>query len=142
MGPRQKERKVMKTYATKSKDLNLKKHVIDAQGEILGRLASKIAKLLIGKGKVNYSQYLNSGDIITVINASKIKFSGNKLEKKKYYSHSGFPGGFKEETLGNLLERNPSEVIKRAVWGMLPKNKLRKIRMRNLKILAGEEDKR
>jgi len=104
--------------------------------KVLGRVATQIASLLIGKSKPNFSTSINVGDKVEVLNASKVRFTGGKEQKKIYYSHSGFPGGFKEKTLQELLDSDPTEVIKKAVWGMLPKNKLRKVRMRNLKVFS------
>ena len=111
---------------------------IDATNKVLGRLASKIAILLQGKHKPNFVPYLNTGDKVIVTNTDKIKITGKKLKKKVYYRHSGYPGGLKKITLEELMKRDSREVLKKAVWGMLPKNKLRKQRIKNLKLYKGE----
>ncbi len=110
-----------------------KTHTIDAAGRILGRLASEIAVLLRGKDKTDFAPYKDIGDIIIVKNVDKLKFTGKKMEQKKYYRHSGYPGGLKEVSLGKLFEKNSAEVFKKAVWGMLPKNKLRAKMIKRLK---------
>jgi len=110
-----------------------KTHVIDAQGRILGRLATEIANLLRGKHKPDFVPYRDMGDFVVVKNADKIKFTGKKLEQKKYYHHSGYLGGLKETPLKKLFERNPAAVLKKAVFGMLPKNKLRQKIIKKLK---------
>lgn len=107
---------------------------IDAQGQILGRLASEIAIVLIGKDKVSFRRNLVSGDRVLVLNARKMKVTGKKLENKKYFHHTGYLGHLKSENLADLMKVQPREVLKRAVWGMLPKNKLRKLWMKNLEI--------
>ena len=109
-------------------------HIIDATGKVLGRLASEIAILLHGKHKPDFLPYKDMGDFVTVKNVEKIKFTGKKMEQKKYYRHSEYLGGFKEIFLKNLFEKNPAEVLKKAVSGMLPKNKLRKEMFKRLKI--------
>jgi len=111
---------------------------IDATNKVLGRLASKIAILLQGKHKPNFVPYLNTGDKVIVINTDKMKITGKKLKKKVYYRHSGYPGGLKKITLEELMKKDSREVLKKAVWGMLPKNKLRKQRIKNLKLYKGE----
>ncbi len=110
---------------------------IDADGKVLGRLASRIAIILMGKHKPDYLPYLDIGDFIVVINAEKIKVTGSKLENKFYYRHSGYPGGLKSTTLKELLKKHPERVIMYAVKNMLPKNKLKKRRLKRLKIYAG-----
>jgi len=110
---------------------------IDADGKVLGRLASRIAVILMGKHKPDYLPYLDIGDFIVVINAEKIKVTGSKLENKFYYRHSGYPGGLKSTTLKELLKKHPERVIMYAVKNMLPKNKLKKRRLKRLKIYAG-----
>ena len=110
-----------------------KTHTIDAAGRILGRLASEIAVLLRGKDKTDFAPYKDIGDIIIVKNVDKLKFTGKKMEQKKYYRHSGYPGGLKEVSLGKLFEKNSAEVFKKAVWGMLPKSKLRAKMIKRLK---------
>lgn len=110
-----------------------KTHIIDAKGEILGRLASKIAILLLGKQKPNYDPSKDMGDFVIVKNVEKMKISGKKLEKKVYFRHSGYLGGLKEIPLKSLFQKNPKEVLKKAVYGMLPKNRLRKRIIKRLK---------
>ncbi|NMB91407.1 50S ribosomal protein L13 [candidate division WWE3 bacterium] len=114
-------------------------HLIDAKGETLGKLATKIAVILVGKDKAEYVLNQNWGDKVVVINAEKIKVTGKKMTDKLYIHYTGFPHGLRTETLGNLIGRKPTEVIKKAVSGMLPKNKMRKQRMANLYIYAGDK---
>lgn len=114
-------------------------HLIDAKGETLGKLATKIAVILVGKDKAEYVFNQNWGDKVVVINAEKIKVTGKKMTDKLYIHYTGFPHGLRTETLGNLIGRKPTEVIKKAVSGMLPKNKMRKQRMANLYIYAGDK---
>jgi large subunit ribosomal protein L13 len=128
-----------KTYSPKPTELQHEWFVIDASGQTLGRLATTLATRIMGKHKAQYSAHLDCGDNIVVVNASKIAVTGNKLEDKKYYHHSGYPGGIKETNLGDLLSRNPQQVIEKAVAGMLPKNRLQDDRMRRLKVYAGAE---
>jgi len=111
------------------------KIVIDAQGKAFGRLASAIALILQGKNKPAYLPYLDQGDYIVVENIQKIKITGNKLKNKYYYHYSGYPGGIKKKSLGEVFDRDPQEVLKRAVFNMLPKNRLRKERMKRLKFI-------
>jgi large subunit ribosomal protein L13 len=127
---------MMKTYSPKSTELTHDWYLMDAEGQTLGRLATQVATYLLGKHKPQYSAHLDCGDNVVVINAAKIVVTGNKLEDKKYYRHSGHPGGIKETTLAALLERNPALVIEKAVAGMLPKNRLHDYR---LKVYAGAE---
>jgi len=108
-------------------------HILDAKGKILGRLASEISILLRGKHKRNFDPSKDMGDIVVVKNVDKLRFSGKKIEKKKYRWHSGFPGGLKEKTLKDLFEKDPKKILKIAVLGMLPKNKLRKKIIKRLK---------
>ena len=111
-----------------------KTHTIDAQGKVLGRLASQIALLLRGKNKVDWQPNVDGGDIVRVKNVGQIKITGRKLGQKVYYHHSSYPGGLKKEKLSELFAKNPSEVLRRAVWNMLPKNKLRKEMIKRLRI--------
>ncbi len=110
-----------------------KKHKINAEGEAPGRLASKIAILLRGKNKPDFEKHKDTGDFVLVENVEKMKLTGKKIEQKKYYRHSGYPGGLKHENLEELMENEPEEVLKRAVYGMLPKNKLRAKQIKRLK---------
>ena len=128
-----------KTYTVRASEIERNWYVVDATDETLGRVASRIAHVLEGKHKPTYSPNLDSGDHVIVLNASKIAVTSNKRESKLYIRHSGYPGGFKEETLGHLLERRPEEVIRRAVKGMLPRTKLGAQQLRKLKIYAGTD---
>jgi large subunit ribosomal protein L13 len=127
-----------KPHQTTASDLKPAWHVIDAEGRTLGRLSTEIATLLQGKHKTNYVSYLNTGDFVVVTNAEKIKVTGKKLEQKKYYRHSGYPGGLTERTLADVLDRAPTRAIKHAVKGMLPKNTMGKHMLSRLKAYAGE----
>jgi large subunit ribosomal protein L13 len=113
--------------------------VIDADGQVLGRLATRVASLLIGKDKPTYTPFLDCGDHIVVINAERVKLTGNKMDQKVYRHHSGWPGGLKEVSIRALMQRRPEEVIREAVLGMLPKNKLRARRAKKLRVYAGSE---
>ena len=128
-----------KTYTVRESEIERRWYVVDAADETLGRVASRIAHVLEGKHKPTYSPNLDSGDHVIVLNASKIAVTSNKRESKLYIRHSGYPGGFKEETLGHLLERRPEEVIRRAVKGMLPRNRLGVQQLRKLKVYAGTD---
>jgi large subunit ribosomal protein L13 len=128
-----------KTYAVKSADIKREWRVVDADGATLGRLATRIATLLRGKHRVTFSTHIDTGDPVIVLNASKIKVTGRKLKAKEYTRHSGYPGGLRTETLERLLARRPEEVIRRAVRGMLPQNRLGEQMMRKLHVYAGGE---
>lgn len=127
----------MKTFVPKKDDIEKKWWLINAEGKILGRLATEVAVLLRGKKKPEYVDFLDSGDFVIIINAEKVRTTGKKLEQKKYYSHSGYPGGLKEKTLKEILEKKPEEVIRKAVWGMIPKNKLGRAVYKKLKVYRG-----
>ncbi len=129
----------MKTYSPKPTELTHDWHLVDGEGQTLGRLATQIATYLLGKHKPQYSAHLDCGDNVVVINAAKITVTGNKLEDKRYYRHSGYPGGIKETSLAALMERQPTAALEKAVAGMLPKNRLHDDRMRRLKLYAGTE---
>ena len=128
-----------KTYTPKAKEIKPDWHLIDAQGKILGKVAVEIAALLIGKHKPTYTPNMNMGDKVVVINAEQFTVTRNKLKSKIYYRVTGYPGGIKSETLEKLLSRRPTQAVKRAVKGMLPKNKLQKVRMNNLHVYKGPE---
>ena len=128
-----------KTYTLRESEIDRRWYVVDATDETLGRLASRIARVLEGKNKPTYSPNLDSGDHVVVINASRITVTRDKMETKLYIRHSGYPQGLKQETLGHLLERRPEEVIRRAVKGMLPHNRLGAQQLRKLKIYAGSD---
>lgn len=129
----------MTTYATKISDIKREWHLIDVQGRILGRVATKIAELLIGKNKPYYTSHLDCGDWVVVINAKDVKVTGKKRKQKIYYHHSGYPGGLKALTFEQIMQKDPRKIIFHAVFGMLPKNKLRKKRMKRLRVFVGEE---
>jgi large subunit ribosomal protein L13 len=129
----------MKTYNAKPGEIERRWLVVDADGQNLGRLATRIADALRGKGKPQYTPHVDTGDFVVVVNAEKIAVTGKKLDEKIYYRHSGYPGGLKQRTLREQLERRPTEVIRKAVKGMLPKNKLAARQLTKLKIYAGPE---
>ncbi len=129
----------MKTYAVKASEIERHWWVVDAADQTLGRLATRIATLLEGKHKPTYSPHLDSGDHVVVINAARVKVTGNKLVQKKYYRHSGYPGGLKEESLQAVLARKPELVIERAVKGMLPQNRLGRAMIKKLKVYGGAD---
>lgn len=129
----------MGTYSTKASDIERKWWVIDASGKTLGRLASEIAVLLRGKHKPIYSPHLDVGDHVIVVNAAKVKVTGNKLTQKIYYRHSQYPGGLKSTSLGKMMETHPTRVIEHAVKGMLPHNRLGAAMFRKLKVYPGAE---
>lgn len=131
----------MSTNALKASEIKRNRHLIDAKGKILGRLATEIATLLMGKNKPNYVSYLDCGDIVVVINAKLIKVTGKKESQKIYTRHSGYPSGLRQESLSALRERRPEEIIIHAVKGMMPKTKLGKVMMTKLHVYAGEEKK-
>ncbi|TKJ29555.1 MAG: 50S ribosomal protein L13 [Chloroflexi bacterium B3_Chlor] len=128
----------MKTHSTKPSDINREWYLVDAEGQTLGRLASEIAQVLRGKHKPIYAPHLDTGDYVIVINAEKVHVTGKKLDQKIYHRHSGYPGGLKSITLREQLKRHPSRVIRSAVKGMLPHNRLGRATMRKLKVYAGE----
>lgn len=128
----------MKTFSAKLSDIDREWHVIDASGEVLGRLATKVASLLMGKHKPTFSRNLDMGDFVVVINASKVKLTGNKPLKKIYYRHSQYPGGLKSISLEKMMQTNPVWVIEHAVRGMIPKNRLGRSIMKKLKVSVGD----
>lgn len=127
----------MKTFQPKHKDIQRDWHLIDVKGRVLGRAASEIAQLLMGKGKPVFAKHMDMGDYVVVVNARDVELTGRKQKQKVYYSHSGYPGGFKETKFEKLIEEQPAKVIEKAVSGMLPKNRLHKKRMRRMKVFAG-----
>ncbi|CAN5800262.1 50S ribosomal protein L13 [soil metagenome] len=130
---------IIKTYSPRASEIERHWFVVDAEGQTLGRLASRIARVLAGKHKPGYATHMDTGDHVIVLNARKISVSRDKRETKVYARHSGYPGGFRQETLGDLLSRRPEEVIRRAVKGMLPSTTLGVQQLRKLKIYAGAE---
>ena len=129
----------MKTYVTNPNEIKREWYVMDATGQTLGRLATRIAHRLRGKHKPIYSPSVDTGDYVIVVNAEKIHVTGRKLDQKIYYRHTGYPGGLKEVTLRNLLQKHPTRVIEHAVRGMLPKNRLGRRMFKKLKVYAGPE---
>ncbi len=127
------------TKSTKISEVKRDWHLVDLKGKILGRVASDIALLLMGKNKPNFVRNLDMGDFVVVINAKDFKVTGNKEKLKKYYRHSGYPGGFKSETLGDLRQRKPEDVIIHAVSGMLPQNRLKDKMLSRLRVFGEEE---
>ena len=127
------------TKVAKKEEVTREWFLVDADSKILGRVATEIANILRGKKKPTYTPSVDTGDFVIVVNAEKIALTGNKMADKIYYSHSGFPGGLKEIAAGKLLEKKPEEVIRKAVKGMLPKNKLARHMLKKLKVYAGGE---
>ena len=128
----------MKTYSTKTADIERQWHVIDASDKVLGRLATQVASLLIGKHKPIISRNLDTGDFVIVINADKVRVTGNKAKQKVYYRHSGYPGGLKAITFEKMMQTNPTRVIEHAVKGMLPHNRLGAKMFKKLRVYAGD----
>ena len=129
----------MKTKSYKNTDLDKKWLLLDARDETLGRLSSKIASILMGKNKAQYTPHNDLGDYVVVVNAEKIRVTGNKDIQKKYYKHTGYPGGLKSSTFSEIIEKNPENVILKAVKGMLPKNKLSNSMISKLKVYEGDD---
>ena len=128
----------MKTKSYKNTDLDTKWLLLDARDETLGRLSSKIASILMGKNKAQYTPHNDLGDYVVVVNAEKIRVTGNKDIQKKYYKHTGYPGGLKSSTFSEIIEKNPENLILKAVKGMLPKNKLSNSMISKLKVYEGD----
>jgi large subunit ribosomal protein L13 len=126
----------MKTFSPKSEDINRQWIIVDADGQILGRLATRLAHRLRGKHKPEFAPHVDNGDFIVVINCDKIKVTGNKLARKKYYRYSGYVGGLKETTLETMLADKPAHVLMKAVKGMLPRNRLGRAMLKKLKVYA------
>ena len=131
----------MKTFMQKKENVERKWYVIDAEGLTLGRIATKAAHVLRGKHKVTYTPHVDCGDYVIVINASKVVLTGNKLEDKKYYNHSGYPGGLRERTAKVMIEKYPEEMVERAIKGMLPRNRLGRAMGKKLFVYAGTDHK-
>jgi len=129
---------MIKTYSTKASDIKREWHLIDAADKVLGRLSSQVAMLLMGKHKPLFNRNLDVGDYVVVVNAEKIRVTGDKAKQKEYYRHSGYPGGFKITTLEKVLATHPERIIEHAVKGMLPKNRLEDKMMLRLKVIVGE----
>ena len=128
-----------KTYSTKPTDIERKWYVVDATDQTLGRLATRIALILKGKHKPVYAPHMDVGDFVIVVNAEKVHVTGRKMEQKRYYRHSGYPGGLREISLRDQIEKHPTRVVERAVRGMLPKNALGRQMYRKLKVYAGPD---
>jgi len=129
----------MKTYLAPVNEIDRKWYVVDAEDKVLGRLASEIASRLRGKHKPTFSSFIDNGDFIVVTNAEKIRLTGNKLNDKKYYRHTGYVGGIKETNAKELLAKNPTSLVTAAVKGMLPKNKIGRAQLKKLKVYAGKD---
>ena len=129
----------MKTYQVKKEELDQKWYLVNAEGKVLGRLATELAKILKGKNKPIYAPYLDTGDFVIVVNAGKLTLTGKKMKDKIYYHHTGYPGGIKEMNAEKLLAKKPTEMIRIAVKGMLPKNSLGRQMLRKLKVYAGAD---
>lgn len=127
----------MKTYQAKKEELDHHWYLVNAEGKVLGRLATELAKILSGKKKPTYTAHLDTGDFVIVVNAAKVALTGKKLKDKIYYRHTGYPGGIKEMSAEKLLAKKPTEMIRKAVKGMLPKNSLGRKMLQKLKIYAG-----
>lgn len=129
----------MKTYVPKQDEIRHDWYVIDAADVVLGRLSTKVATLLRGKHKASFTPGLDTGDFVIVVNADKVKLTGNKWEDKRYYRHSGDPGHLHQETASELRDKSPERLVRFAVWGMLPKNRLGRALLKKLKVYAGAE---
>jgi large subunit ribosomal protein L13 len=129
----------MSSYVPRSDEIRREWLVMDASDQILGRLATEVARLLRGKHKPEFTPFLDTGDFVVVVNADRVRLTGNKLEDKKYFRHSGRPGSLKMESARERMEKYPERVIQAAVWGMLPKNRLGRKLMRKLKVYAGPD---
>ncbi len=129
----------MSSYMARSEDFEKKWYIIDGEGKTVGRLSTKIARLLRGKEKPQFTPHADIGDFVIVVNADKVKFTGKKWEQKKYYWHTGYPGGIKSITANDLAKKKPEEILRKAVWGMLPKNKMQDKLISRLKVYTGTE---
>jgi len=129
----------MKSYMARPAQVERKWHLIDAEGQTLGRLATEIARLLRGKNKPQYTPHVDTGDFVVVVNAEKVAVTGKKAEQKVYYRHTGRPGSLRETSYEVMLERKPTEILRKAVYGMMPKTRLARQQFRKLKIYAGPE---
>lgn len=128
----------LKTYVPKPEDIDRKWYVVDAKDKVLGRVASQVATILRGKHKPIYAPHMDVGDHVIIINADKIRVTGKKSQTKRYFRHSGYPGGVRFDTFAELIQRHPERILEKAVWGMLPHNKLGRKMFKKLKVYAGE----
>jgi large subunit ribosomal protein L13 len=133
------EQHTMRTYSPSAKEIERAWFVVDAEGQSLGRLATRVAAVLRGKHKPTFAPHLDTGDFVIVVNADKVTLKGSKLEQKRYHRHSGYPGGLTSVPFLAMLEKKPTEVVERAVHGMLPKNKLGRAMSKKLKVYAGPD---
>lgn len=129
----------MKSYMARPQEVERKWYVVDAEGQTLGRLATQIAAVLRGKNKAQYTPHIDTGDFVVVVNADRIEVTGRKAEQKIYYRHTGYPGGLKEVSYERMMDRKPTEIVRKAVWGMMPKSRLARAQFKKLKIYAGSE---
>ncbi len=129
----------MSTHVTKPADVVRRHYVVDAEGQVLGRLASRVASVLRGKNKVVFSTYMDAGDYVIIVNAAKVEITGKKLDQHSYFSHSGYPGAARYVQMRRLMETAPDKVIRHAVKGMLPKNKLGRKMLKKLRVYAGPD---
>ncbi len=127
----------MPTYTPKAKDITRRWYVVDAQDLVLGRMSTEVARILRGKHKPIFTPHMDTGDHVVIVNADKVVLTAGKAERKPIFRHSGYPGGIKEQTYADLLERKPTEAVRRTIRGMLPKNRLGRAQIRKLKIYAG-----
>jgi large subunit ribosomal protein L13 len=130
---------MMKSYMARPLEVERKWYVVDAEGKTLGRLATEIARILRGKNKPQYTPHVDTGDFVVVVNADKVVVTGRKAEQKVYRRHSGYPGGMKETSYARMMERKPTEILRKAVHGMMPRTRLGRQQLRKLKIYAGPE---
>lgn len=129
----------MRTYAPKAGEITREWHVIDADGLVLGRLATEVARILRGKHKPTFAPYIDTGDHVVIVNADKVVLTGDKLQQKQVYRHSGYPGGLRSESYGHLLARRPADAVRHTIAGMLPHNRLGATQLRKLKVYAGPD---
>lgn len=129
----------MKSYMARPLQVERKWYVVDAEGKTLGRLAAEIARILRGKNKAQYTPHVDTGDFVVVVNADRVTVSGKKAEQKLYRRHTGYPGGLRETSYGQMMERKPTEILRKAVYGMMPKTRLARQQFKKLKIYAGPE---
>ena len=129
----------MKSYMARPQSVERRWLLVDAEGKTLGRLASEIARILRGKNKPQYTPHIDTGDFVVVVNAEKVVVTGRKAEQKTYWRHSGRPGGLKITSYGDMMERKPTEILRKAVWGMMPRTRLGRAQFKKLKIYAGPE---